>query len=77
LGIYKAIQYNTVRFSHGGLGYGISAHYRFLPEHKIGVVLLTKSTRGSQCARVSQPRYRIDARRETWHGPAKQNSEIK
>jgi CubicO group peptidase (beta-lactamase class C family) len=41
LGIYKAIQYNTVRFSHGGLGYGISAHYRFLPEHKIGVVLLT------------------------------------
>jgi hypothetical protein len=30
-----------VRLSHGGLGYGISAHYRFLPEHKIGVVLLT------------------------------------
>ena len=41
LGIYKAIQNDTVRFSHGGLGYGISAHYRFLPEHKIGVVLLT------------------------------------
>ena len=41
LGIYKAIQLDTVRFSHGGLGYGISAHYRFLPEHKIGVVLLT------------------------------------
>lgn len=41
LGIYKAIQNDTVRLSHGGLGYGISAHYRFLPEHKIGVVLLT------------------------------------
>jgi hypothetical protein len=41
LGIYKAIQHNTVRLSHGGLGYGISTHYRFLPEHKIGVVLLT------------------------------------
>lgn len=41
LGIYNAIQHNTVRLSHGGLGYGISTHYRFLPEHKIGVVLLT------------------------------------
>ena len=41
LGVYKAIQYNTVRLSHGGFGYGISAHYRFLPEHKIGVVLMT------------------------------------
>ena len=41
LGIYKAIQHDTVRLSHGGLGYGISAHYRFLPEHGIGVVLLT------------------------------------
>ena len=41
LGIYKALQNNTVRFSHGGLGYGISTHYRFLPEHRIGVVLLT------------------------------------
>ena len=41
LGIYKAIQHDSVRLSHGGLGYGISAHYRFLPEHKIGVVLLT------------------------------------
>ena len=41
LGIYKATQHDTVRLSHGGLGYGISAHYRFLPEHKIGVVLLT------------------------------------
>jgi CubicO group peptidase (beta-lactamase class C family) len=41
LGVYKAIQYNTVRLSHGGLGYGISTHYRFLPEHKIGVVLMT------------------------------------
>lgn len=41
LGIYRAIQHDTVRLSHGGLGYGISAHYRFLPEHKIGVVLLT------------------------------------
>ncbi len=41
LGIYKAIQRDTVRFSHGGLGYGISTHYRFLPEHKIGVVVLT------------------------------------
>jgi CubicO group peptidase (beta-lactamase class C family) len=41
LGIYKAIQHNTVRLSHGGLGYGISTHYRFLPEHKIGVVVLT------------------------------------
>ena len=41
LGIYKALQNDTVRFSHGGLGYGISTHYRFLPEHKIGVVLLT------------------------------------
>ncbi len=41
LGIYKAIQHDTARLSHGGLGYGISAHYRFLPAHKIGVVLLT------------------------------------
>ncbi|HZN00310.1 MAG TPA: serine hydrolase domain-containing protein [Pyrinomonadaceae bacterium] len=41
LGIYRAIQHDTVRLSHGGLGYGISAHYRFLPEHRIGVVLLT------------------------------------
>ena len=41
LGVYKAIQYKTVRLSHGGLGYGISAHYRFLPEHKIGVVVVT------------------------------------
>lgn len=41
LGIYKAIQNDTVRLSHGGLGYGISAHYRILSEHKIGVVLLT------------------------------------
>jgi hypothetical protein len=41
LGIYKAIQNETVRLSHGGLGYGISAHYRFLPEHKIAVVVLT------------------------------------
>jgi CubicO group peptidase (beta-lactamase class C family) len=41
LGIYKALQNDTVRFSHGGLGYGISTHYRFLPEHRIGIVLLT------------------------------------
>ena len=41
LGIYKAMQNGTVRLSHGGLGYGISAHYRVLPEHRIGVVLLT------------------------------------
>ncbi len=41
LGIYKAIQHDTVRLSHGGLGYGISAHYRFLPDHRIGLVLLT------------------------------------
>ena len=41
LGIYKAIQNDTIRLSHGGFGYGISAHYRFLPEHRIGVVLLT------------------------------------
>ena len=41
LGIYKAMQHDTVRLSHGGLGYGISAHYRFLPEHRIGIVLLT------------------------------------
>jgi len=41
LGIYRAVQHDTVRLSHGGLGYGISAHYRFLPEHGIGVVLLT------------------------------------
>ena len=44
LGIYKAIQHDTVRFSHGGSGYGISAHYRYLPEHKIGVVLLTNQS---------------------------------
>ena len=41
LGIYKAIQHNTIRLSHGGLGYGISTHYRFLPKYNIGVVLLT------------------------------------
>ena len=41
LGIYKAIQHDRVRLSHGGLGYGISAHYRFLPEHQIGIALLT------------------------------------
>ena len=39
--IYKALQHNTVRLSHGGFGYGISTHYRFLPKYKIGVVLLT------------------------------------
>jgi CubicO group peptidase (beta-lactamase class C family) len=44
LGIYKAIQHDTVRLSHGGSGYGISAHYRYLPEHKIGVVLLTNQS---------------------------------
>jgi CubicO group peptidase (beta-lactamase class C family) len=41
LGIYKAIQHDTTRLSHGGHGFGISTHYRLLPEHKIGVVLLT------------------------------------
>ena len=41
LGIYKALQNDTVRLSHGGLGYGISTHYRFLPEYRLGVVLLT------------------------------------
>ena len=41
LGIYKAIEHGTARLSHGGLGYGISAHYRFLPEHRIGVVVLS------------------------------------
>jgi len=41
LGIYKAIQHDTARLSHGGLGYGISTHYRILPEQKIGVVVLT------------------------------------
>ena len=30
-----------MRFSHGGLGYGISTHHRFLPEHNIGIVVLT------------------------------------
>lgn len=46
LGIYKAIQNDTVRLSHGGLGYGISAHYRFLPEQRIGVVVLTNQDSG-------------------------------
>jgi len=41
LGIYNAIQHSSARLSHGGFGYGISAHYRFLPEHQIGIVLLT------------------------------------
>ena len=41
LGIYRAIQNDTVRLSHGGLGYGISAHYRFLPEYQVGIALLT------------------------------------
>jgi CubicO group peptidase (beta-lactamase class C family) len=41
LGVYKAFQYNAVRLSHGGSGYGISAHYRWLPEYKLGVVVLT------------------------------------
>jgi CubicO group peptidase (beta-lactamase class C family) len=44
LGIYKAIQHDTVRLSHGGSGYGISTHYRYLPEHKMGVVLLTNQS---------------------------------
>jgi len=46
LGVYKAIQHDTTRFSHGGSGYGVSTHYRYLPEHKIGVVLLTNQSAG-------------------------------
>ena len=44
LGIYNALQQGTTRLSHGGLGYGISTHYRWLPEHRIGVVLLTNQS---------------------------------
>jgi len=39
--LYKAIEHGTVRYSHGGVGFGISAHYRWLPEHDFGVVVLT------------------------------------
>jgi len=39
--IYKAFENDTARFSHGGSGYGVSTHYRWLPEYKLGVVLLT------------------------------------
>lgn len=39
--VYKAIEHDTVRFSHGGFGYGISTHYRWLPEQGMGVVVLT------------------------------------
>jgi len=65
LGIYKAIQHDTVRLSHGGLGSGISAHYRFLPEHKIGVVLLTNQDAAHNAPRLSKSRRRIDAGGET------------
>ena len=41
LALYKAIEYGAVRYSHGGLGFGISAHYRWLPEQDFGVVVLT------------------------------------
>jgi len=41
LAMYKAIEHDTIRFSHGGFGFGISAHYRWLPEHDFGVVVLT------------------------------------
>jgi CubicO group peptidase (beta-lactamase class C family) len=42
--LYKAVEHDTVRFSHGGLGYGISTHYRYLPEHGIGAVVLTNQS---------------------------------
>ena len=41
LGVYGAIEHGTPRYSHGGLGFGVSTHYRWLPEHGIGVVVLT------------------------------------
>ncbi len=41
LGVYRAFEHDTERFSHGGYGYGVSTHYRWLPEQKIGIVLLT------------------------------------
>jgi CubicO group peptidase (beta-lactamase class C family) len=41
LAMYKAIEHDAVRFSHGGVGFGVSAHYRWLPEHDFGVVVLT------------------------------------
>lgn len=71
LGVYKAIQHNTVRLSHGGLGYGISAHYSFLARTQNRCCSHDEPGRGSQCARLSQSRYRIDACHETWRGPKK------
>lgn len=41
LAIYKAVEHRTVRFSHGGFGFGVSTHYRWLPEHDLGIVVLT------------------------------------
>jgi CubicO group peptidase (beta-lactamase class C family) len=39
--VYRAVEHDTPRLSHGGFGYGISTHYRWLPEHGLGVVVLT------------------------------------
>jgi CubicO group peptidase (beta-lactamase class C family) len=41
LGIYRALQHGSLRLSHGGLGFGVSAHIRWVPEHDLGVVVLT------------------------------------
>jgi CubicO group peptidase (beta-lactamase class C family) len=41
LGVYRAVEHDTPRLSHGGFGYGISTHYRWLPEHGLGAVVLT------------------------------------
>jgi hypothetical protein len=67
LGIYKAIQNNTIRLSHGGLGYGISAHYRIVPEAPDWRGSHDKSGRGPQRTRFGKPHHRVDARRETGH----------
>ena len=53
LGIYNAREWGTTRMSHGGLGYGVSTHYRWLPEHGIGVVVLTNQGAAHNAPRIA------------------------
>ena len=46
LGVYSASEWATPRMSHGGVGYGVSTHYRWLPQYSIGVVVLTNQSVG-------------------------------
>lgn len=65
LAMYKAIEHGSARFSHGGLGFGVSTHYRWLPDHDFGVVVLTNQSAAHNAPMIASEAVALMLRRNS------------